>query len=273
MSVRLEWDGKPTHVERLSLPFQTVETINQSRATRGRNRGSLFVDERSREQESRNLLVWGDNKLVMSSLLREYAGRIKLIYIDPPFATGDDFSIRVSVGDDGLVKAPTILEEHAYRDTWGRGYESYLSTMYSRLTLMHELLSEDGALYVHAGTTVSHLLRSLCDDVFGAESFRNEIVWKRFNFHADAGRFGRVTDRILFYSRSAEFSFNEVRAPFSEEYVADKFTHVDEDGRRFRLSDLNPPAGRGPIYEFHGITKPWQEPRVVCRYGAIRRAH
>ena len=105
MAVRLQWDGKPTQVERLSLPFQTVETTNESRATRQRG----------------NLLIWGDNKLVMSSLLKDYAGQIKLVYIDPPFATGDDFSMRMKVGDTDLVKEPSILEEHAYRDTWGAG--------------------------------------------------------------------------------------------------------------------------------------------------------
>jgi DNA modification methylase len=258
MTVRLEWDGKPERVERLHLPFQTVETINESRATRERNTGALFGGEGPQATE-RNLLIWGDNKLVMSSLLQEYAGEVKLVYIDPPFATGDDFSVQVAVGGGGIIdKEPSILEEHAYRDTWGRGYESYLTMMYERLALIHELLSADGAVYVHSGTTVNHLLRSLCDEIFGSDNFRNEIVWKRFNFHADAGRFGRVTDRLLFYSRSPEFSFNELRVPFSEEYVADKFTHVDEKGRRFRLSDLNPPAGRGPVYAFNGVTKAWR---------------
>jgi adenine-specific DNA-methyltransferase len=257
VSLRLEWDGKPTRVERLSLPFQTVETINASRATRERDRGSLLsgLDD---SPADRNVLIWGDNKLVTSSLLDEYAGAIKLVYIDPPFATGDDFSVQVEIGDSDVVKQPSVLEEHAYRDTWGRGYESYLSMMYVRLTLIRDLLANDGAVYIHAGTNVSHLLRLLCDEIFGSENFRNEIVWKRFNFHADAGRFGRVTDRLLFYSRSSEFSFNELRVPFSDEYIADKFTHLDADGRRFRLSDLNPPGGRGPVYEFGGVTKPWR---------------
>jgi adenine specific DNA methylase Mod len=257
MSLRLEWDGKPTRVERPWLPFQTVETINASRATRERDQGSL-LSGMAEAPPHRNLLIWGDNKLVMTSLLKEYEGAIKLIYIDPPFATGDDFSVQVEVGNGDLVKQPSVLEEHAYRDTWGRGYESYLSMMYVRLALIRDLLAQDGALYIHAGTNVSHLLRLLCDEIFGSENFRNEIVWKRFNFHADAGRFGRVTDRLLFYSRSPEFSFNEIRVPFSDDYVADKFTHVDDDGRRFRLSDLNPPAGRGPVYEFGGVTKPWR---------------
>ncbi len=258
MSVRLEWDGKPTEVERLSLPFQTVETINQSRATRDRDSGSLLAGQGAGADCPPNQLIWGDNKLVMSSLLKDYAGKIDLIYIDPPFDTGDDFSMQVQVGDADVIKAPSILEEHAYRDTWGKRPDSYLSMMYDRLTLMYELLHERGSIYIHLGTNVSHLIRAICDEIFGLDNFHNEIVWKRFNFHADAGRFGRVTDRILFYSRSSQYVFNKLRTPFSDEYLKTKFTHQDSDGRRYRLDNLNPPAGRGPVYEFHGVTKPWR---------------
>jgi adenine-specific DNA-methyltransferase len=120
LGVRLEWEGKPQQVERLTLPFQIVETINESRATRERDAGSLLQAQR-RVETARNQLIWGDNKLVMSSLLRDYAGKVKLIYIDPPFDTGADFAYRVSVGDESVEKLPSILEEHAYRDTWGRG--------------------------------------------------------------------------------------------------------------------------------------------------------
>jgi len=112
MSVRLEWDGKPTRFERISLPFQTVETINESRATRERDEGSLLGGG-AQDASWRNQLIWGDNKLVMSSLLKEYAGKVNLVYIDPPFATGDDFRLRLSIGDADIVKEPSILEEHA----------------------------------------------------------------------------------------------------------------------------------------------------------------
>ena len=115
MSVRLEWDGKPAEVERLSLPFQTVETINKSRATRDRDTGSLLAGHSGAAHHSPNQLIWGDNKLVMSSLLKDYAGEIDLIYIDPPFDTGANFSYRVEVGNESLEKQPSILEEHAYR--------------------------------------------------------------------------------------------------------------------------------------------------------------
>ena len=92
----------------------------------------------------------------------------------------------------------------------------------------------------------------------GAGQFRNSIVWKRFNFHSDARRFGRVSDALLFYSKTDAYRFNRPRVPFSKAYVDDKFTHRDADGRRFRLSDLNPPGGRGPVYEYHGVTKAWR---------------
>ena len=106
MSVRLEWDGKPTKIARLSLPFQTVETINESRATRQRDEGALDFGSPAGTSEH-NLLVWGDNALVMSSLLKDYAGQVTVVYIDPPFATGDDFSMRLKVGDADFVKQPS----------------------------------------------------------------------------------------------------------------------------------------------------------------------
>jgi adenine-specific DNA-methyltransferase len=176
MSVRLEWDGKPTEVERLSLPFQTVETINQSRATRNRDSGSLLAGQGSAADLSPNQLIWGDNKLVMSSLLKDYAGKIDLIYIDPPFDTGADFSYRVEVGDDSVEKRPSILEEHAYRDTWGRGRGSYLTMLYERLMLMYELLADTGSLFVHLDWHQGHYVKVLLDEIFGADRFLTRIL-------------------------------------------------------------------------------------------------
>jgi site-specific DNA-methyltransferase (adenine-specific) len=150
---------------------------------------------------------------------------------------------------------------------------AYLVEMAVRLVELHRVLKPTGSLYLHCDPTASHYLKVLLDAIFGAENFRNEIIWKRFNFHADAKRFGRVTDRILFYSESPDFLFNPQRVAFSEEYEAAKFTHVEADGRRFRLSDLNPPGGRGPIYEFNGVTKPWriteERMRVLDAQGRI----
>ncbi|MEJ7656128.1 MAG: site-specific DNA-methyltransferase [Thermoleophilaceae bacterium] len=239
MSVRLEWDGKPTHVERLNLPFQTVETINESRATRQRDRDALFAEGTASGQATRNLLVWGDNKLVMSSLLEEYAGQVALVYIDPPFATGDDFSIQVQVGDSELVKEPSILEEHAYRDTWGGGHDSYLSVMYERLSLIHELLSENGSLYLHLAPNVSHPLRIVCDEIFGREGFRNEIVWQRTSSHSRLRRYGPVHDVILYYTKGADPTWNPQHVPYDEDYIASFYRHAEEGtDRRYQLDNL-----------------------------------
>ena len=126
-----------------------------------------------------------------------------------------------------------------------------------RLLEMRRVLKPTGSIYLHCDQTASHYLKLLMDSVFGAQRCRNEIVWKRFNFHADARRFGIISDRILFYSAGDAFQFNRVRVPYSKQYIESKFSHR-ENGRRFRLSDLNPPSGRGPVYEFHGITRPWR---------------
>jgi len=126
----LYWQGKKTDVERISLPFQTIETINESRATREKEKTkgqSMFKAES--EGDWRNRLIWGDNKYVIASLLDEFAGKIDLIYIDPPFATGADFSVKMEIGDAEWTKAPSAIEDKAYRDTWGRGLDSYLQMM------------------------------------------------------------------------------------------------------------------------------------------------
>jgi DNA modification methylase len=212
MSVKLDWDGKPTEVERLSLPFQTVETINQSRATRDRDSGSLLAGQDSGSRCPPNELIWGDNKLVMSSLLKDYAGKIDLIYIDPPFDTGADFSYRVEVGDESLEKQPSILEEHAYRDTWGRGRGSYLSMLYERLLLMYELLSDTGSLVVHLDWHQGHYVKVLLDEIFGAERFLNEIIWWYYNkLQGNINRFASNHDVLFWYAKSDRYTFNRLK--------------------------------------------------------------
>jgi adenine-specific DNA-methyltransferase len=212
VTVRLEWDGKPEVVERLHLPFQTVETINESRATRERDTGALAFGSEDPPTVGRNLLVWGDNKLVMSSLLNDYAGKVKLAYIDPPFDTGADFAYRVSVGDESVDKMPSILEEHAYRDTWGAGKSSYLTMLYERLTLIHELLADDGSLFVHLDWHQGHYVKVLLDEIFGADHFLNEIVWWYYNkLQGNINRFASNHDVIFWYSKGGNYTFNRLR--------------------------------------------------------------
>lgn len=179
----LVWAGKYDEkgqlkpVERTILPFQVVETINESKADREKAQRDWLTGQ-ARDTTWRNKLIWGDNKVVMSSLLPQFAGKINLIYIDPPFATGQDFSFRVRVGDEEFVKEPSIIEEKAYRDTWGRGLDSYLQMMYERLVLMRELLAEDGRLIVHIGDQVMSYVRALLDEIF-LDQYRNTIIVRR----------------------------------------------------------------------------------------------
>lgn len=138
-----------------ALPLQRIETIDEPRDREKAAQGSLFdhaeFSAKAHRDDFRNMLIWGDNKLAMASLLERFRGKIDLIYIDPPFDVGADFTMQVQIGEEGeaLQKEQSILEAVAYRDTWGKGTDSYLHMMYERLTLMRDLLSERGSIYVH----------------------------------------------------------------------------------------------------------------------------
>ena len=256
MTVRLAWPSRPETVDRLRLPFQTVETINESRATRERDRGGLFGV--TRREATRNLVAWGDNRLVIDSLLEAYAGAVRLIYIDPPFDTGTDFSFQVEVGDVRLTKKPSVLEEHAYRDTWSGGRDSYVRMMFERLVLARELLTSDGSLYLHCAPNVSHYLKVLCDEIFGADRFRAEIVWKRVSGHGDAKKWSPVHEVILHYSAGSTYVWNAPRVPLDEAYVSGKYNRDDGDGRGpYRLDNLTSPNPRPNMtYEWKGFAPP-----------------
>jgi site-specific DNA-methyltransferase (adenine-specific) len=232
-----------------------------------------------------NSLYYGDNL----DILREHIedNMIDLIYLDLPFNSKATYNILFSEKNG---KA-SVAQIKAFEDSWHwdrkaeetyreivekspkkvadlikalRGFlgsndmMAYLVMMAIRLVELHRVLKETGSIYLHCDPTASHYLKLLMDAVFGVDNFKNEVVWKRFNFHADANRFGNVSDRIFFYTKSSNFVFNRRRVPFSEKYINTKFIYADADGRKYRLDNLNPPGGRGPIYEFHGVTKPWR---------------
>lgn len=234
----LYWKGKRTTVDRIVLPFQSlevIETINESRATREKEKGTFFrTDPNAVDTSWRNKLIWGDNKYVMSALLEKYAGQIDLIYIDPPFATGADFSTTVSIGDNDveLTKEASAMEELAYRDTWGKGLDSFLQMMYDRLCLMRELLSEKGSIYVHIDYRVSAHVRLLMDEIFGAENFINEVVWCYKEREMSKDKWNRKHDNILFYAKKQgkhNFNCDEVREEYTET-TRQKFKYKDEIG-------------------------------------------
>lgn len=224
----LYWKGKLTTVDRTVLPFQSlevIETINESRATREREKtgsGMSFNFETPSVDAAtwRNKLVWGDNKYVMAALLEKFSGKIDLIYIDPPFATGANFSTTVAIGEEEVehTKEASAMEELVYRDTWGKGLDSFIQMMYDRLVLMRELLSDKGSIFVHIDWRVNSLIRLLLDEIFGNDKFLNEIVWCYTSGGKSQKFYSRKHDTIYWYSKTANYIFNDkdVRVPYSE---------------------------------------------------------
>jgi DNA modification methylase len=256
-------------------PFQIVEVINKPRTGREEQSPTLFELWRGDEGDTfeegwRNKLIWGDNKLVMSSLLEKFAGKINLIYIDPPFATGANFKFKIQIGEEAeeITKERSIIEEKAYRDTWGRGLDSYLQMMYERLVLMRELLAENGFIYVHLDWHVGHYVKVMMDEIFGYENFRNEIVWFYGGRGAKAisGQFPRNHDILLVYSKTPFGSLTKIyttlKIPVSQ---ATKYGFKkDERGRWFKT------APRGD-YTDESIEQLKKEERVyITRDGNIR---
>ena len=212
--VELVWNGKTNEICNIVLPFQAIELVDEPRAEKPDETGlqlDLF-DERGRQRKGwTNKLIWGDNKLILSSLkngpLREEIeeqGGLKLIYIDPPFDVGADFSMDIEIGGDTFTKKPNILEEIAYRDTWGKGADSFIAMIYERLILMRDLLAEDGSIYVHCDWRVNSLIRLVLDEVFSSEYYKNEIRWKRQpprGAKAVSKQYARSSDSILYYTK------------------------------------------------------------------------
>jgi adenine-specific DNA-methyltransferase len=210
----LVWEGKYDAAGRrvaplrVALPFQTVETVNES--AQDRQRGFQFGSS-FREEPWRNRLIWGDKKYALPSLLPEFAGKVNLIYIDPPFDTGADFSFTATVPDDPetdgndsltFTKEPSIIEHKAYRDTWGRGLDSYLQWFYETAVVLHDLLHEDGCIYVHLDWHTVHYCRVVLDEIFGHDRMRNELVWGYHRFGVGQQKqFTRAHDTILWYSK------------------------------------------------------------------------
>jgi adenine-specific DNA-methyltransferase len=212
----------------------------------------------TRQDDFRNMLIWGDNKLVMASLLKDFRGKIDLIYIDPPFDVGADFTMQVPVGEEeeDVGKDQSLLEMVAYRDMWGKGTDSYLHMMYERLLLMKDLLSENGSIYVHCDSRLNSHIRLLMEDVFGSTNFQNHITWKRTAAHNDSKKIGTVSDTIMYFSKSDKRIWNPQYKPYDQEYLDSFYRHVEKDGRKYRTHQIerNPALGirENLIYEYRG---------------------
>ena len=244
----LIWEGKydeygnrrEVDIAGSAFPLQKIETVDEPRS-RAEVQGLLFEPQKSHRDDFRNRLIWGDNKLVMASLLKEFKGQIDLIYIDPPFDVGADFTMDVPIGEtnDMIDKDQSTLEMIAYRDMWGRGTDSYINMLGERLLLMRRLISENGAIFVHCDWRVSSVIRLLLDDIFSIEFFRDELVWRRGNINTQtqSNQFPRNHDTIFFY-RSPNSKYSRQFKPYSDSTMR-MYRFDDNDGKGlYRLQTL-----------------------------------
>ena len=194
----------------------------------------------------------------------EDAGGLKLIYIDPPFDVGADFSMDIEIGGETFHKEPNLLEQIAYRDTWGRSADSFIAMIYERLILMRDLMHPEGSIYVHCDYRVSSFMEQVISEVFGVDNVRNELIWKRrvgaSSAVHESNRYGVVTDTIIFAARSEStpltVQYNKDSAEYKE-YVESRFTYVDDKGRRYQPTSLvNPGYRPNLIYDYKGYKSP-----------------
>jgi adenine-specific DNA-methyltransferase len=235
-------DGNLVENPRVSLPFQVIERVNETRATRearkaegltlfevwdGANEGVTF------EEGWRNKLIWGENYAVMGSLIEQFSGKIDLIYIDPPFDVGADFFLDVEIGEDTLTKQPSTIELVAYRDTWGEGTSSYISVMRERISVLSSLLNETGFLLLHCDWRVSAMLRLVGDEIFGADNYRNEIIWSYRTGGAGRGTtLPRKHDTIHVWAKS---QLAQINSASERQYLQKSFmgSKQDKQGRHY----------------------------------------
>jgi adenine-specific DNA-methyltransferase len=266
--VELVWNGKSREVCTAVLPFQTLEHIDEPRKEQ-RDQGELGFDMGGRQVKGwTNKLIWGDNKLILSSLkagaLRrqiEEAGGLKLIYIDPPFDVGADFSMDIEIGGETFHKEPNLLEQIAYRDTWGRGADSFIAMIYERLILMRDLMHEDASIYVHTGPNVNHHMRAVLSEVFGPDKFEREIIWQRVSARSHGNYYPATHDSILFCRRGDRAVWNQQYTPVRDELVESHYNNVEEGtGRKFTLDNcLNQNPDRPNLrYELNGHVRTWR---------------
>ncbi|MFX0177918.1 MAG: DNA methyltransferase [Candidatus Hodarchaeota archaeon] len=201
--VNLIWKNKSRITDRLNIlkkkyqvNFQKVDTIS-------------CPDTEKREESDPwiNRLYWGDNLEVLFHLLESFEGKIDLIYIDPPFFTGTNYHINV-------IDNSKKYTEVAYYDHWEKDLDSYLEMLYERIILIERLLSKDGLLFMHLDWHASHYIRIILDEIFGTNRFVNNIIWYYYNKYSSGKKnLPRAHDDILVYSKSENYTFNEIRIP------------------------------------------------------------
>lgn len=244
--VELLWNGKTNEVTNVVLPFQVIEQIDEPREGKEFGDGGTLFDTSGKQITGwTNKLIWGDNKLILSSFKNgpmrkeiERQGGLKLIYIDPPFDVGADFSMDIEIGEgdetESFTKRPSVIEEIAYRDTWGKGTDSFIAMLYERLKLMYDLLAEDGSIYVHCDWRVSGFIRFILDEIFGKDNFVNEIIWQYEGPQAPSPlKFGSKHDTIFRYAKKIELNQAYELYLFEKEPFDEKAYKKDNSGQYY----------------------------------------
>jgi adenine-specific DNA-methyltransferase len=284
---RVAWQGMWRKEVAVSVPTQVVEIVRPGRAVRRGDELALdtrLVESRDSTSIPPNRIIWtNDNLVALQTLIDEkdpvtrdwrYRGKVDLVYIDPPFMVNSDFradnSIDIDLDEDAGVQAkkePSLVEILAYRDTWRQGLDSFLTMLRQRLVLLKELLAPSGSIYIHLDWHSLHYVKVLADEIFGYEAFRNQIVWKRYGAHNDAGQgsahFGRVHDVILVYGGNQASAFwEQLFSPLDAAYVDSTYRLVDPaSGRRYTTTPLTGPGGAekgNPVFEWKGHTRAWR---------------
>lgn len=185
----LHWTGKRPYKSTVYYPAQLKEVYGEPK------------------NDWINKIFWGDNLQVMSHLLKDYRGKIDLIYIDPPFDSKADYKKKIRLKGKEILNDQSTFEEKQYGDIWTN--DEYLQFMYERLILLKELLSNTGTLYLHCDYHRVHQLRCLCDEVFGPGNFLNEIIWQYYMGGKGKKEFAKKHDNILVYTKTSEYTFNK----------------------------------------------------------------
>jgi DNA modification methylase len=241
-----------------------------------------------------NRLYYGDNLDVLRKFVRDES--VDLCYIDPPFNSKRTYhQIYNNIGGEDRAQAQAFIDTWIWDEIASEGLTqilrnergaftpqsidlikglrsvlkegsllAYLVSMTLRIVEIHRVLKSTGSFYLHCDPNASHYLKLVMDAVFCSQGgdFLNEIVWERFGSHNDPNRFGRVTDSILFYSKSNEYCFNPVRVAYSEAHLSKRFRYSDADGRKFWPNTMLAPGGRGPSYDWHGHVRNWRFTKI-----------
>lgn len=211
-----------------------------------------------------NKLYWGDNLQVMSHLLKEYRGKVNLIYIDPPFDSKADYKKTIALRGKKAESDSSNFEEKQYGDIWTN--DEYLQFMYERLILCKELLSDTGSIYLHCDWHRNSYLRNILDEIFGANNFLNEITWRKSNSHNDGNKFGCITESIYFFSKTSNYVYNKQFYEMDEKSY-DKIE--EETGRKYKSVSMNAAGSGDPKYFGNKLLYPpvgthwrWSQERI-----------